>query len=76
MNTALASEKLVENITIAQCRKDTYMEQMIDLLVNSGVAVAVIAYFCIRDWRFTDQISRTLSAIETLLKHEESEEDK
>ena len=52
------------------------MEQMIDLLVNSGVAVAVIAYFCIRDWRFTDQISRTLSAIETLLKHEESEEDK
>ena len=52
------------------------MEQMIDLLVNSGVAVAVIAYFCIRDWRFTDQISRTLSAIETLLKQEESEEDK
>lgn len=52
------------------------MEQMVDLLVNSGVAVAVIAYFCVRDWRFTDQISRTLSAIETLLKHEESEDDK
>lgn len=51
------------------------MEQMIDLLVNSGVAVAVIAHFCIRDWRFTDQISRTLSAIETLLKHEESDGD-
>ena len=57
-------------------QKGIHMEQMIDLLVNSGVAVAVIAYFCIRDWRFTDQISRTLSAIETLLKHEESEEDK
>ena len=57
-------------------QKGTHMEQIIDLLVNSGVAVAVIAYFCIRDWRFTDQISRTLSAIETLLKHEESEEDK
>ena len=76
MNTALERQKLEENITIAQFRKDTHMEQMIDLLVNSGVAVAVIAYFCIRDWRFTDQISRTLSAIETLLKHEESEEDK
>ena len=71
-----ASQKQVENTTIVQCRKDIHMEQMIDLLVNSGVAVAVIAYFCIRDWRFTDQISRTLSAIETLLKHEESEEDK
>ena len=52
------------------------MEQMIDLLVNSGVAVAVIAYFCMRDWSLTYQISRTVSAIETLLKHEESEEDK
>lgn len=51
------------------------MEEFINLLVNSGVAVAVIAYFCVRDWRFTDQISRTLSAIETLLKHEESEEE-
>ena len=70
-----ASQKQAENTTIAQCRKDTHMEQMIDLLVNSGVAVAVIAYFCIRDWRFTDQISRTLSAIETLLKHEESEDN-
>ena len=57
-------------------QKGAHMEQMVDLLVNSGVAVAVIAYFCIRDWRFTDQISRTLSAIETLLKHEESEDDK
>ena len=52
------------------------MEQMVDLLVNSGVAVSVIAYFCIRDWRFTDQISRTLSAIETCLRREESEEYK
>lgn len=49
------------------------MEQLVDLLLNSGVAVAVIAYFCVRDWRFTDQISRTLSAIETLLKGDESE---
>lgn len=46
---------------------------MVDLLVNSGVAVAIVAYFCVRDWHFTDQISRTLSAIETLLKHDESE---
>lgn len=50
------------------------LQDIVNMIVNSSVSVAVIAYFCVRDWKFTEQISRTLSAIETLLKKEESEE--
>lgn len=53
------------------------MNEVVNLLVNSGVAVAVILYFMIRDFKFQETLQRTLQtlvdtveALEDLIKKE------
>lgn len=49
------------------------MENMINLIVNNGVAIAVVGYFLYSNYKFNDKLVSTLSAIETRLQHIESE---
>lgn len=39
------------------------MEQIVQLLVNNGTAVAVIAYFMYRDYKFMDALQKTLTTL-------------
>ena len=49
------------------------MENIVNLIVNNGVAVAVVGYFLYSNYKFNDKLVSTLSAIETRLQHIESE---
>jgi len=39
------------------------MEQFIDLIVNNGTAIALLVYFIYKDNKFTDQMTKSLTAI-------------
>ncbi len=40
------------------------MEKIIDLLVNNGTAIALLVYFIYKDNKFTEQITKSLTAID------------
>ena len=57
------------------------MEDIVDLLVNSGVTVVIIAYFMLRDYKFMSQLQSTLTtlvdtvnALKEIVKDERKEE--
>lgn len=57
-------------------------KNIVDLIVNNGVAIAVLAYFCIRDWKFMETLTKTLATlteqnetIESLIKTISRKED-
>ena len=39
------------------------MEQIINLIVNGGVSIAVIAYFMFRDYKFVQQLNQSLQQL-------------
>lgn len=39
------------------------MSEIVSLVLNSGVAVVVIAYFMLRDWKFMGQLTSTLQTL-------------
>lgn len=43
------------------------IEQLTSLLINSGTAVAVIAYFMFRDYKFMDSLTKTIAALNVAL---------
>ena len=51
------------------------VEEIVNLFVNNGVAVAVIIYFAIRDWKFMAQLNATLAVIEKFLEKEIKREE-
>lgn len=49
------------------------MENIINLLVNNGIAVVVCGYFMYTNYKFNDKLVSTLSAIETRIEKLEEE---
>lgn len=39
------------------------MEQIVNLCLNSGVSIIVIAYFMFRDYKFMGQLQNTLTTL-------------
>lgn len=39
------------------------MEQIVDLIVNNGTAIALLIYFIYKDNKFTEQMTKSLTAI-------------
>lgn len=39
------------------------IESITSLIVNNGVAVAVVIYFLLRDWKFHDNLQVTLTTL-------------
>lgn len=39
------------------------MEDIVNLIVNSGVTVVIIAYFMFRDYKFMNQLQQTLTTL-------------
>lgn len=51
------------------------IQPIVDLLANYGMAFAVTIYFLIKDWKLTQRLTDTLSAVnEHLRKEEQSNE--
>lgn len=36
---------------------------LVNLFVNNGIAIAVIVYFCFRDWKFMSSLQSTLTTL-------------
>ena len=43
------------------------MNDLVNLIVNNGIAVVVVAYFLIRDYRFNDNMIKTMTTIQNTL---------
>ena len=49
------------------------LQEVVNLFVNNGVAIAVIVYFAFRDWKFMSQLTETLTTIKILIEDFEKE---
>lgn len=39
------------------------LNTILEFIVNNGIGVAVIIYFCIRDWKFQDTLVKALGTL-------------
>ena len=44
------------------------MSEIVELLVNNGIAVVVVGYFLFRDYRYTSEQIKTLTEIQVTLE--------
>lgn len=44
------------------------MNDLVNLLVNNGIAVVVVAYFMFRDYKFNNELIKTMTSIQDSLK--------
>lgn len=52
-----------------------YMQDIATMILNDGMAVAIVAYFLIKDWKLTEKLNETLSAVNEHLRREELQHD-
>ena len=45
------------------------MSDVVNLLVNNGIAVVVVAYFLIRDWKYNADMIVILNEIKTMIEY-------
>ena len=46
----------------------SYMENIINLIVNNGVAIVVVGYFLFTNYKFNENLIKTLTEITVTLK--------
>ncbi len=51
------------------------MNDMVNLLVNNGIAVVVVGYFLVRDWKYNADMVVILHEIKQLLELMKKEDD-
>ena len=49
------------------------MESVINMLVNNGVAVVVVGYFLFTNYKFNEELTKTLTKITMILNNIEDE---
>lgn len=49
------------------CKGGDNMNDIVDLIVNNGIAVVVVAYFLFRDYKFNNELIKTLTTIQNTL---------
>ena len=55
------------SIQVCICKGGDSMNDIVDLIVNNGIAVVVVAYFLFRDYKFNDELIKTLTTIQNTL---------
>ena len=55
------------SIQVYICKGGDNMNDIVDLIVNNGIAVVVVAYFLFRDYKFNDELIKTLTTIQNTL---------
>ena len=58
-----------------QLKETDYMQDIATMILNDGMAVAIVAYFLIKDWKLTEKLNETLSAVNEHLRKEEVQHD-
>lgn len=58
-----------------QLKEDDCMQDIATMILNDGMAVAIVAYFLIKDWKLTEKLNETLSAVNEHLRKEEVQHD-
>lgn len=53
-----------------------FLTTITELIENTGMAMVLMAYFLVKDWKFNQQILDTLGAINTVLTRLESWHEK
>lgn len=43
------------------------LAEMVKLFVDNGTTIAVIIYFCLRDWKFNNQLVELLTTIKDMV---------
>lgn len=51
------------------------MNDIVNLIVNNGIAVVVVAYFLIRDWKYNADMIVILNEIKTMIEFIKKERD-
>lgn len=51
------------------------MQDIATMILNDGMAVAIVAYFLIKDWKLTEKLNETLSAVNEHLRKEDVQHD-
>lgn len=51
------------------------MNDVVNLIVNNGIAVVVVAYFLIRDWKYNADMIVILNEIKTMVEFIKKERD-
>lgn len=44
------------------------MNDIVNLIVNNGIAVVVVAYFMFRDYKFNNELIKTMTSIQDSLQ--------
>lgn len=52
------------------------MENIINLIVNNGIAVVVVGYFLYTNYKFNEKLVETLTRIDEKLERRDDNEDK
>jgi len=51
------------------------MNDIVNLIVNNGIAVVVVAYFLIRDWKYNADMIVILNEIRTMIEYIKKENE-
>ena len=45
------------------------VSEVVKLFVDNGVTIAILAYFCVRDWKFMTTLTEVLATLKTQTAH-------
>ncbi len=45
------------------------VSEVVKLFVDNGVTIAILAYFCVRDWKFMNTLTEVLTTLKTQTAH-------
>lgn len=54
-------------IHLPDFRKEIDMSDIINIIINNGVAVGIVVYFLYKDYKWNDELLKTLTSIQVTL---------
>lgn len=45
------------------------ISEIVKLIVDNGVTIAILGYFCIRDWKFMSTLTELLTTLKSQTEH-------
>ena len=52
------------------------MNDVVNLMLNSGIAIVVVAYFLVRDWKYNADMIVILNEIKTMIEYIKEDREK
>lgn len=51
------------------------MQELVELISNYGLAIVLVAYYCVKDWKFTEKIVATMTTIQNAICKNDEDSD-